>query len=205
MSDERLSSHELMLRYVDGDRRAFDTLVHRVEPKIRRFLRRRVHDPDLVDDLFQQTLMRVHASRDRYKDERASHPTSVDQWFMTTAYRTTLDHLRGEYRRRARVETLSRFHDTAGFGVPLSPITPEQLLSDDEQLDVLRQHVRDAVEALPRDSAEIVRRHKLEGQTMHSIAKDLGVAAGTLRVRAHRAYRKLAVLLTMAAPQPTAV
>lgn len=204
MSAEQVSSHELMLRYVDGDRRAFDVLVHRVEPKVRRFLRGRVHNPDLVDDLFQQTLMRVHASRHRYNDDRANHPTSVDQWFMTTAYRTTLDHLRGEYRRRARVEALTRFHDTAAFGAPLAPLNPEQRLSNDEQLGHLRQHVRDAVEALPRDSAEIVRRHKLEGQAMHAIAEDLGIAAGTLRVRAHRAYRKLAVLLAMPTPHPSA-
>ncbi|MEL6706085.1 MAG: RNA polymerase sigma factor [Bacteroidota bacterium] len=185
-----------MHQYVAGDPRAFQLLVNRMEPKIRRFLRSRTNDADLVDDLLQQTLMRVHASRGRYTEARAKRPTSVDQWFMTTAYRTTLDYYRGEYRRRARLEALTRFQDTVGFGSYPAPVTPEQFLSDDEQLQALRRHVRDVVDALPRHSAEVVRRHKLEGQAMNAIAQDLGVAAGTLRVRVHRAYRKLAVMLS---------
>jgi len=195
------STQALMLRYVDGDKRAFDALARIIEPKIRRFMQRRIHDAGLVDDLVQQTFLRVHASRDLYTHAQGRTARSVDSWFMTTAIRTLLDHRRHEYRRVARVDQLGSFHDPSGFGAPPPPQTPEQQLSLAEQEQQLQQVVRSAVAALPHDSREVIRRHKLEGQTIARVANDLGVAAGTLRVRAHRAYRKLAASL---APPPVA-
>mgnify|MGYP000232594218 CR=1 FL=1 len=196
------SLQSLMLRYVEGDSRAFDQLARHLEPKVRRFIQRRMHDPDLVDDLVQQTFMRVHTSRDRYAEQRSGDGRSVEAWFLTTAHRTMLDHMRGEYRRQARIDKLSRSQDTAGFGAPTPPETPEQQLSRAEQKAQVRASVRTAVDALPGDSREVVLRHKLEGQSMQRIANDLGLAVGTIRVRAHRAYRKLAGNLNPPIAQP---
>ncbi|MGH1345901.1 MAG: RNA polymerase sigma factor [Nannocystales bacterium] len=192
----------LMLRYIDGDRRAFDQLATRIEPRLRRFLERRVRNPDLVDDLLQQTFLRVHASRSLYRTRGENNEGSVEAWFTTTAQRTLLDHMRGEYRRRARVDRLSNLPDASGFGTSPHALTPEQRLSTQEQEDLLRETVRSAVRALPHDAREVVQRHKFEGQTMQRIASDLGVGVGTLRVRAHRAYRKLAEVLVSSDAQP---
>ena len=51
-------------------------------------------------------------------------------------------------------------------------------------------------------SRTVVQRHKLEGQSMQQIANDLGIAAGTIRVRAHRAYRRLAAALAPLVVEP---
>jgi len=193
----------LMLRYIDGDRRAFDLLSRRIEPRLRRFLERRVRNPDLVDDLLQQTFLRVHASRALYRIRGESNEGSVEAWFTTTAQRTLLDHMRGECRRRARVDRLCSLPNASGFGTTTQTLTPEQRLSTQEQENLLRETVRSAVRALPPDAREVVQRHKFEGQTMQRIANDLGVGVGTLRVRAHRAYRKLAELLAAKDTQPS--
>ncbi len=196
-------SHEaLMLRYIDGDRRAFDGLVRRLGPKLRRYLGRRVHDPVLVDDLLQQTYVRIHGSRARYLEAPSTEPGSVEAWFMTAAHRVVLDYMRREYRRQARVDRLALGQDTAGFGAPLPPETPEQQLAWAEQQEQLAEVVRSAVGALPEGARTVVLRHKLEGQSMQQIANDLGIAAGTIRVRAHRAYRRLADALAPLVAEP---
>ncbi|MFK7987956.1 MAG: RNA polymerase sigma factor [Sandaracinaceae bacterium] len=145
-----------------------------------------------MDDLVQQTFLRVHTSRARYTMDRTAGERSVDAWFMTTAIRTLLDYRRHEHRRIARVGQLSSFRDPSAFGAPPPTQTAEQQLSAAQEQQRLRQAVRAAVDALPHDARDIVRRHKLEGQTIQGMAGELGIAAGTLRVRAHRAYRKLA-------------
>lgn len=196
------SPEALMLRYIEGDRRAFDGLVQQLGPKLRRYLGRRVHDPILVDDLLQQTYVRIHGSRARYLKAPSTEPGSVEAWFLTAAHRVVLDSMRREYRRQARVDRLALGQDTAGFGAPLSPETPEQQLVWAEQRGQLADVVRSAIESLPEGARTVVQRHKLEGQSMQQIASDLGVSAGTLRVRAHRAYRRLADALAPLIAEP---
>lgn len=187
--------HALMVRYVDGDPAAFRQLMRRVEPRIRAYLRRRVNTPELVDDLVQQTLLRVHVSRGCYDERWVGKQGAVERWFLTTAKRTMLDHFRSEYRRQTRLDTVCNGNDTEGFGGAGAPVTPEEHLSAEEELAQLQTSVRLAVDALPPRSREVVRRHKLEGEPIPRIADELGVATVSLRVRAHRAYRKLAQAL----------
>lgn len=179
----------LMLEYADGNPQAFRRLAPDLEPRIRRFVRRRVRDPNLVDDLVQQTFVRIHASRARY-DGRPP-----EAWCLTIARCVVLDHLRSEHRRSGRLTTLTLRHDTAGFGGPPPPPSPEQRVAEAERTAEVVRRVDAALASLSPDAREVVRRHKLQGQSMQRIADDLGVAAGTLRVRAHRAYRRLARLL----------
>ena len=185
------SMQALMCRYADGDSRAFERLARTLEPRVRRFIQGRMYDPDLVDDLVQETFLRVHVSRERYAAQRSMKSRSVEAWFMTTARRTMLDHMRGEYRRRARIDKLSQGEEAAGFGAPAPGQTPEQRFCSVQQHARLCRRVCEAVDALPGGSREVVVRHKLEGHSMQHIAKDLGLAVGTVRVRAHRAYRRL--------------
>ena len=179
----------LMLEYADGCPRAFRRLAETLLPRIRRYIRRRVRNADTVDDLVQQTFVRIHASRHRYDGG------PVDAWCLTIARCVVLDHQRSEHRRAGRLDRLVRHHDMAGFGGPPPPLTPEQRLGEHQRAAALHDRIGAALAELSPDAREVVRRHKLEGQPMQRIADDLGIAAGTLRVRAHRAYRRLASLL----------
>lgn len=185
----------LMHGALDGDRRAYTTLVETMEPRVRHFIRRRVRQADVVDDLVQKTFIRVHLSLKRYAAHRSTGDASVAGWFLTAAHRTVLDYRRSEYRRRERLDRLTRFHNGTGFVPSRGPEDPEQAMSSAESRNAVRSMVRSAIDALPPDAGEIVRRHKLDGESMPHIAEDLGVAPVTARVRAHRAYRRLATLM----------
>lgn len=61
--------------------------------------------------------------------------------------------------------------------------SPEQLMATAELLQI----VRDAIQALPEQEAELVRRHYLEGERFDHVAKDLGLSkswASRLHTRA---------------------
>lgn len=198
-------SRSLMIRYIGGDDRAFSTLVARFEPRIRRLILRRLRNKDLADDLVQRTLLRVHSSRRLFVEDRnADSERSVEAWFLTTARRTLLDHMRADYRRTARIKRLSNHYDTAGFGAPRPSQDPEQIASEAEHTLRRRESVRLAMKTLPPAAREIIERHKIEGQSMSAIAGELEVEVGTLRVRAHRAYRKLAAALATPQALPSA-
>ena len=180
-----------MARYAAGDTKAFTPLWRRLEPKLRRFLSRRLRDDATIDDVLQQAVLRIHRSKERFAEER-SYGGSVEAWFLTTTHHAFLDHVRSEQRRKGRIDSVGRRADPAAFGVPPTPSDPERALVDIEQrLDHVAT-VRAAVRRLPPLSQEIIFKHKLQGKPFHALADDLGIVSGTLRVRAHRAYRQLA-------------
>lgn len=171
-----------MERYVDGDQQAFDQLYTLVRPSILASLRRWLHKDHLVDDAFQVTLMKLHASRARYK-----RGAPVLPWVLTIARNVALDRLRSKAFKEQSLE----------------PEVAEQLPDGDDSLlrwgeddeqEVIKA-VRDAIEQLPASSRDVIRMHKVEGKAMSEVAELLGIKEGAARVRAHRGYKALAKLL----------
>jgi RNA polymerase sigma-70 factor, ECF subfamily len=190
--------HRLMEAYIDGDERAFHQLHAALEPRLRSRLGRLVRDAAVVDDLVQLTFLRAHAARDRFASLPERADRAVEGWYLAIARNVALDHLRHNYRRDRRHETLMAKGDVAGMGVPEAEPNAEELQLSLESGDELARRVRAAIEQLPPGQREVVKLHKLRGMSMADIAERLGVRPGALRVRAHRAYKALAGLLPSA-------
>lgn len=167
----------LMNRYVDGDPVAFDELYDRLAPHVRRRLVR-LAGPDGVDDLVQQTFMKVHRARHQWRRD-----TLVRPWVMTIARHLATDSLRARGARRDRV---------TDDGV-LPELDPAP--SDAPCREARARAVRAAIDALPDSQRSVVELHKLEGRSFEDIAETLGISSGTARVRAHRAYGRLRATL----------
>ncbi len=187
--------HRLMEAYVDGEERAFQQLHAVLEPRLRSRLSRLVRDAAIVDDLVQLTFLRAHAARDRFASLPERADRAVEGWYLAIARNVALDHLRHNYRRDRRHDTLLAKGDVAGMGVPQAEPNAEELQVSLEREDELARRVRAAIELLPPGQREVVKLHKLRGMSMADIGERLGVRPGALRVRAHRAYKALAGLL----------
>ena len=79
----------LMLRYRDGDVRAFEILYARHKGGVYRYLQRMCRNPEVANDLFQEVWSKVIASRERY-EVRAQFNT----FLYRIAHNCAVDHFR---------------------------------------------------------------------------------------------------------------
>src|SRR5262245_39709014 len=86
----------LLLRYRDGDARAFEVLYQRHKGALYRYLLRLCRSPETANDLFQETWGRVIATRERY-EVRAQFNT----FLFRIAHNCAIDHFRRSTRQRA--------------------------------------------------------------------------------------------------------
>lgn len=186
----------LMERYIDGDQQAFVALHDRLQPRIRARLGRMVRDEALVEDLVQQTFLRAHQARDRYEAGPGAGDRAVEGWFLAIARNAALDSMRHQYRRDRRHATLEARGELEGMGVSAERPNSELLHIEQEHEQAQARLVRAAIDQLPPTQREVVKLHKLSGLPMAEISERLGVRPGALRVRAHRAYKALARLLS---------
>jgi len=134
---------------------------------------------DLAEDAVQETFVRAWQAADTFDVER--EPAA---WLATIAKRAAID----IYRREARRPT-SDIIDLATDDPAVVTLPP-----DLGTVDAVWQ-VRNAIEQLSPDEADIIRMHHLEGMTHVQISEQLGVALGTVKSRSHRAHARLATLL----------
>ncbi len=190
MVDPRLDG--LMEAYLDGDERAFTVLYAVLQPALRRRVVRLVGHVE-ADDVVQAAFLRAHAARHRWlREPRVAG--GVPAWYLAIARNTALDHRRRNARAIARIER-ARVESSAA---PNSVDSPEERAIDRERTEAYRAQVHDALAELPVRDRELLVAHKLEGTPLLAIAKRLGLQAVTVRVRAHRAYRRLEHALSAA-------
>ncbi|WP_417848619.1 RNA polymerase sigma factor [Thalassoglobus sp.] len=72
-----------------GDRDAFGELVQRYERRLRRVIGRFINDADIIDDLAQETFLRVYEKLDQFDPSRRFSP-----WLFQIGVNLTLDYHR---------------------------------------------------------------------------------------------------------------
>ena len=85
------TDEQLALLYVGGDNRAFDQLLERNQKKLYSYILFVVHDPELADDIFQETFVKVitKLQEGRYKDSG-----KFSFWLTRIAHNVIMDNYR---------------------------------------------------------------------------------------------------------------
>lgn len=177
--DDPDSDDALMARFCQGDEQAFAALYDRHARQLEIFLRRFVADRALAEDLLQTTFLSFVRARGRYV------PTAgVRAWLFTIAANAARDALR---RRGSRRED-SLGDDAADMGVGGAEESAER----DPQMS---QAIETALRQLPPDQREAVLLHKMHGLSFPEVAAAQGTTVGAAKLRAHRGYQRLRLLL----------
>jgi RNA polymerase sigma-70 factor (ECF subfamily) len=185
VSLDTLPDEELFRLYQEGDERAFRTIVERYEPLIKGFLHKRLKDEERVQDLTQDTFLRVHRARDRYDSARK---------FSTWIYTIASNLLKNEYRNRSRkretnFSDLRKQHASPSGGAP-RPVEFESGRPDPENI-TYRGELRDAIEAAIARMEDHHRvpfvMREVEDRTYEEISEAIGVPVGTVKSRLFRA------------------
>lgn len=157
----------LVERACRGDEGAFAELVRLGSPAALAAARRITRDCALAEDAAQEAFLRAFRALRHYR-----HESSFAAWVRKIAIRTAIDLVR---RRR-----------------PEDPLTedPRSSLSEEkrhEDTELLRR----ALDALSPLDREILLAREIEGEADREIARRLDMTVSGVRVRVHRARKKL--------------
>jgi RNA polymerase sigma-70 factor (ECF subfamily) len=166
-----------MARYAAGDESAFAELYDGLAPLVIAYLRHRTRDRDLVEDLVQETFLRIHLHRGRYRRDAPVLP-----WALTIAARLLANRVRGSQRASAVFSA----QDEVGDG-GVETTSPEQLamvmeLAEQIEHEVLRLPDRD------RAAFDLVKR---DGLSLRAAAPRLNTTALALKMRLFRVCSRL--------------
>ena len=165
----------LMVAAQAGDRAAYETLLRDCIPFIKRVARGQGVQPDLIDDIVQETLLTVHRARHTYDPNR-----SFTAWLRTIAQRRAIDGLRRGGRTAARE-----------IYAPLAYENHSDPSGDSEEAPLQIEVVDLAIKKLSTRQREAVQHLALQGQSLAQAATATGRSTGSLRVNWHRALKAL--------------
>jgi len=180
------SDESLMLRYRDGDVRAFELLVTRHRKALFNFILRFVRDTAQAEDVTQETFLRLVKGADAY--ERQAKFTT---WLYTIARNLCVDaSRRGKHRKAASLDAPLSDDDGAAS---LLDLLPDGTAGVDRQAQSreLGLRLRQAIEALPDEQREIFLLREVADLQFNEIAKVIGCPENTVKSRMRYALEKL--------------
>jgi RNA polymerase sigma-70 factor (ECF subfamily) len=171
----RQELNDLLLLVAKGDRQAFAAFFSLLAPRVKAYLMKLGSSGTTAEDLTQDVMVTVWRKASQFDPARASAQT----WVFVIARNRRIDNLRRE--------------DSAVTYGHVPPDGPDDAkLADDvlagRQDDAL---VRKAIEGLPAEQQEVVRRSFFEDEPHSAIAEALGLPLGTVKSRLRIAFGKL--------------
>ena len=182
---------QLVERTVAGDQRAYELLVIKYQRRIERLIARMVRDPELVQDVAQETFIRAWRALPQFRGESA---------FYTWLYRIAINSAKkalADLRRDPLVAEASLARGEDGE----EPSRVENELSDGETPEALLASkeiaaaVNAAIEALSEELRQAITLREIEGLSYEEISEVMNCPIGTVRSRIFRAREAIAARL----------
>ena len=166
MTDETLA-----LLYVGGDNRAFDELLTRNQQKLYSYILFAVHDPELANDVFQDTFVKVIA---RLQEGKYTDSGKFAFWLTRIAHNIIMD----SYRQQRSEHIVEPTEDN-----DLSNLRSEDLIDINRENEYVNaqvmKDVRHMMEALPAPQREVVYMRYYQDLSFKEIAEITGVSINT--------------------------
>ncbi len=169
----RIDEWALMSKISKGCEASFNVLYREYQPRLILFLRRRLKDDQLIEEVAADTLM---TARDKASSFYGGGQLST--WIFSIAARKAT---------RAGEKNRRRDHHL--------PATTFRDSQHGQRLISLRREAKDwlqhALKQLPTGQRDAVRLHSVDGYSQEEVAQKLEVPLGTIKTRIHHARRRL--------------
>lgn len=159
-----------MVDGLDGVASSHEALLRALVPVLRAYYRRRVGDPDAIEDIVQETLIAVHTRRMTYDRNRA-----FTAWLFAIARYKMIDHFR-------------RTRQTC----PVDDVEDLLVSPDLEDEAGARIDINDLLGQLSGKQSRLIRRTRLEGHSITDAASAEGLGESDVKVSIHRGLKALA-------------
>ena len=179
------SDAELIRKVKDGDVQAFEQLFNRHQKRVYNLVYRMVGNEQDAADLTQEVFVRVFNSRRTLKDE-----ATFVAWLRTVATNICRDHFR-KVGRTIKADSLdapiSLEEGEVQREVEDWSSNPERAFDRKD----LQEATTRAMNSLSDEHRTVVVLHHIEGMDVRDIARELGIAEGTVKSRLARARDEL--------------
>ena len=178
----------LVKRVQEGDKKAFDLLVLKYQRKVMSIIARLVRQPAEIEDIAQETFIKVYRAISNFKGESAFYT-----WLYRIAVNCTHTYVEKNLKRSLLPDEKITL-DEGTFALNPSLIdshTPESHLVNQEIVQVIAQSMAE----LPEELRRALELRELEGLSYDEIAEQMQTPVGTVRSRIFRAREAIAACL----------
>ena len=168
---KEMSDEQLALLYADGNNKAFDILLSRVQDKLFSYIFCMVKNEELANDLFQETFIKAIV---RLKDGKYKEQGKFLFWVTRIAHNVIIDYFRDV--KSSHIVDAPKEND-------LGVIRSDSVLETDREKALVNEQVlkdvRQLMDALPDVQREVVYMRYYQELSFKEIAKITGVSINT--------------------------
>ena len=161
----------LALLYIDGDNRAFDELLARNQQKLFNYIMFVVHDPEVANEVFQETFVKVIT---KLQEGKYTDSGKFSFWLTRIAHNIIMD----GYRQQKSAHIVEPTEDN-----DLNKLRSTELMDINRENEYVNAQimgdVRRMMEALPAPQREVVYMRYYQDLSFKEIAEATGVSINT--------------------------
>lgn len=179
MAIVNIDDRDLVKAYINGEEKAFETLLMRHKDKIYRFVYLKVRDNALAEDIFQETFIKIvnTLKAGAYNEEGKFLP-----WAMRIAHNLVIDHFRKANKVRMISESSSAKDD---FNIFHTLKLEDENIQDEITRTELEGQMVELIEHLPDSQKEILKMRIFNEMSFKDIAEmeDISINTALGRMR----------------------
>ena len=179
--DEGQQSTQDWMKYLllavarDRQREAFKALFEHFAPRLKAFIQRQGTDPEMAEEVVQETMVSVWRKAEQFDPAKAS----VSTWIFTIARNARIDLLRKANRPEPDM------NDPALAPDPGPEV--QEVISREQGAARLKV----AVAGLPAEQQEVLRLAFFQEKAHSKVAEELGIPLGTVKSRIRLAFKRI--------------
>lgn len=189
MAMNKFEDRELISAYLDGNEKAFETLLLRHKDKVYRFIYMKVRDGALAEDIFQDTFIKVVRTlkNGAYNEEGKFLP-----WAMRIAHNLIIDYFRKKNKVRLISESSSLRDD---YNIFHTIDNDEKTVQEEMSQVELEQQMVDLIDYLPETQRDILKKRIFKEMSFKDIAEEEDISINTALGRMRYALINLRKLI----------
>ena len=186
MIKTKLTDHELVKQFIDGEQLSFEILVNRHKDKVYTYIFLMVKNDHLANDIFQETFIKVVKSLNLGKYQENGKFIS---WVIRIAHNLIIDH----FRKAKQMKTFS--NDEYETDIFNSSKFSDNNVEEDIIQEQIKTDVRKLVDYLPEEQKEVILLRHFVGLSFKEIADQTDVSINTALGRMRYALINLRKLI----------
>lgn len=167
---KNLNDHELVQLFVSGDQKSIEFLINRHKNRVYSYILLVVKKPDLAQDIFQDTFIKVIHS---LKQGKYVENGKFVSWVLRIAHNLIIDH----FRREKLNNTVS--NDACENDLFNSPKFSDENIEDRLVMDQILFEVKELIGELPEDQQQVIYMRHYLGLSFKEIADKTDVSINT--------------------------